>query len=377
MWRLLCPTMNYAWGSTSVIPEFIGVRSTGEPVAEVWIGAHPKAPSILSGLDGADVQLNEAVAARPGLLGEPAVQRFGARLPFLVKLLAPGKPLSLQVHPDERQAAAGYECEERRGVAIDDPARTYKDPYHKPEVMIPLAPTETLAGFRPPEQASTLLRGLELPWASRVAEMLDSKDMRPAFEALLDPEAWAANRDDVLRRCVEQAGANRGYELVPLLADHFPGDSGAAAPLLLNVVRYGPGQALFVPPRQVHAHVTGFGVEVMAASDNVIRAGLTPKHIDEESLLQVIQRESAEPRLLSMASGSLPACASEFQVSVVTAGDVVDGSGPHIALAVSGAELNGATLSRGEAVFLRDGERPQVRRGEVWLVGIGADRGRP
>ena len=373
MWRLTNPTMDYDWGSPTAIPEFLGVAGDGSPVAEVWIGAHPKASSVLVGFDGEDVPLVEALAARPELLGEPAVERFGRRLPFLVKFLAAGKPLSLQVHPDEEMAAAGHRAEEDAGVPLDDGRRTYKDPHHKPEAMVALAPTETLAGFREADEAARLLGELRLAWADGVAALLDRDDMRPAFEALLDADGWEAHGPEVLARCVQLAGRERAFALAGELDEHFPGDSGAAAPLLMHDVQYDEGEALFVPSRVVHAHVSGFGLEVMAASDNVIRAGLTPKFVDREALLEAIEPRSTRPVVVDVASaGRLAPPVEEFALARLAEGDGVAGRGPKIALAMGddGALLDDLELAKGDAVFIADGESPVVRAGEAWVVSL-------
>lgn len=372
MWRLRNSVMHYGWGSATAIPEFLGEPGDGQPWAEMWFGAHPKASSVLQDFDGEDVPLLEAIRRRPSLLGEHTVERFGERLPFLVKLLAAGQPLSLQVHPPEGMAAEGFAREEAEGVALDDPERTYKDPHHKPEAMIALAPTQTLAGFRPVEEARELLAGLGLPWADHVACLLGD-GMLAAFEALLDAGAWDGHRAGVLTRCRELAARDRAYELVGVLDEHFPGDSGAGAPLLLNVVEYSAGEALFVPARQVHAHVAGFGLEVMAASDNVIRAGLTPKHVDRAALFRAIDPLSAEPAVVDVrAAGRLAVPADEFAVTVLSVGGRFPGAGPKIAVSLDagGAVVGDLELSRGQAVFVADGERPAVERGEVWVVGV-------
>ena len=373
MWRLKNPTMDYDWGSPTAIPEFLGVATDGTPVAEVWIGAHPRASSVLVDFDGEDVPLIEAIAARPDLMGESAVERFGVRLPFLVKFLAAGKPLSLQVHPDEGSAAAGYHNEDEAGIPLEDGQRTYKDPHHKPEAMIALAPTETLSGFRGVDDAAGLLGALELPWADRVAALLNEEDMRPAFQALLAADEWRANGAEVLARCAELTERDRAFALVGELHEHFPGDSGAAAPLLLRDVQYNEGEALFVPSRVVHAHVSGFGLEVMAASDNVIRAGLTSKHVDREALMEAIEPQSTQPELIDLHSaGRLTPPVEEFALARLVEGDVVAESGPKIAVAMGGdgVLLDDLKLAKGEAAFIADGEAAVVRAGEAWVVSL-------
>lgn len=362
MWRMANPRMDYSWGSTTSIPDFLGEEPTGEPVAELWIGAHPKAPSTLLGFDGANVPLDQALRDRPELLGDEVAARYGS-LPFLVKLLAAGGPLSLQVHPSEATAQEGFAREEAEGIALDAGNRTYKDAHHKPETMIALTNTETLAGFRSADEARSLLRELGLPWADAVAEFLDDADMAPAFAALLDKDAWADARETVLRRCAELADS-RAFALIIELDAAFPHDSGAAAPLLLNVANYGVGEALFVPTGEIHAHINGFGIEVMAASDNVIRAGLTPKYVDVEALFGSLIATPNPPHLREL-SKKMTFPVDEFAVAVVADEDVL-GSGPRVVLAHDGAcqlALGDGTLElrQGQSVFVPDGEAPRLR----------------
>lgn len=436
MWRMANPRMDYAWGSTTSIPEFLGEEPTGDPVAELWIGAHPKAPSVLldfksprsAGVGeepgGSDVPLDEALRQHPELLGDDVAARFG-ELPYLVKLLAAGGPLSLQVHPSEETAREGFAREEADGVALDAGNRTYKDPHHKPETMIALAESETLAGFRSAEEVRSLLKRLDLPWADAVAEFLPGADggstgpdMAPAFAALLDKDAWADARDSVLAQCEslvgpggslvepgqreeraqarvetnatipedphragqteapeglaseERAAAHEGptpstrpFSLILDLDRAFPHDSGAAAPLLLNIAHYAPGEALFVPTGEIHAHISGFGIEVMAASDNVIRAGLTPKFVDVEALFGSLITTPNPPHLMETGE-RMEFPVREFAVATLTDGDV-DGPGPRILLAHDGPctlTLDGQelTLGQGESAFISDGESPRL-----------------
>ena len=402
MWKMRNPRMDYAWGSTTAIPEFLGEERVGGPVAEVWIGAHPKAPSVLVGFEGADVALDEVLGAHPELLGDAVRERFGG-LPYLVKLLAAGGPLSIQVHPSEATAREGFAREEAEGLPLDAPTRTYKDPHHKPETMIALAPTETLAGFRSADDASRLLAALELPWADAVADLLDDANQAPALAALLDGDAWVAARESVLARCaalagpaappvepaadplVEPAGSalreggvetsgTRPYSLALELDAAFPGDPGTAAPFLLNIATYDVGQALFVPTGEIHAHVRGFGIEVMAASDNVIRAGLTPKFVDAEALFGSLSPTANPPHLFTT-DRTMRFPVSEFAVARLSDGDAVDGAGPRIVLAHDGPctlSLDGdLTLQQGETAFVADGETPVIRSGAATVVFAG------
>lgn len=369
MWKMINPVMDYSWGSLTTIPDFLGQRASGEPVAELWMGAHPKAPSNLVGFDGDEVPLNEAIASNPAILGPEVRRRFGDHLPFLVKLLAAAKPLSLQVHPSQALAREGYERENAAHLGLGDPGRTYKDDQHKPEAMLALAETETMVGFRPLEEITELLGRLELDWSRRIISTLD-EGLTPAFEALLDKDSWELAGEEVLTACKVWVETDRAYALVRELDDHFPGDSGVISPLMLNIVQYGPGQALFVPTGQLHAHISGFGVEVMAASDNVIRAGLTQKYVDQAALLQTMDPYSAKPVLESLASGKYRTEAEEFEVTILIPGQSAMGEGPRILLAVTDALVADIELRRGESVFLAHGEAPMINSGEVWAVSV-------
>lgn len=287
---------HYAWGSTTTIPRLLGREPDGEPVAELWFGTHPDAPA---GVPGHDDTLAGLIAADPERTVGPAVlERFGAHLPFLIKILAAESPLSIQVHPALEQAQAGFAAEEAAGVPRDAAERTYKDANHKPELLCALEPFEALCGFRPVDETLASLAQLDVPRLGFLAELLHGPDpLRAAMAALLgleDPAPLVAEveqaarslgRHDVLRRVVE------------LTAGSFPGDVGVLVALLLNYVRLAPGEAIYLPAGNVHAYLRGTGVEVMAASDNVLRCGLTPKHVDRDAVLEVADfHELLQPR---------------------------------------------------------------------------------
>ncbi|MCC9205376.1 mannose-6-phosphate isomerase, class I [Arthrobacter sp. zg-Y769] len=298
----------YAWGSTTAIAELFGREPSGEPEAELWIGAHPGAPSALvPPVDGSET-LDELIAADPELmLGADAAGRFGSELPFLAKILAAGAPLSLQVHPTPEQARAGYAAEEEAGVDRGARERNYKDGNSKPEMIFALTPFEALCGFRNPEEAADLFRavnaavtasGREVPelleWI--VAELSSG---RPAPARLQSVFRTLINDGESVRGAVELAAAaaakvpeNGGYarEMSTLaeLNGYYPGDPGVLISLLLNRASLQPGDAVYLPAGNVHAYLSGLGVEVMASSDNVLRGGLTPKHIDVPELLRTV-----------------------------------------------------------------------------------------
>ncbi|MCG7210056.1 mannose-6-phosphate isomerase, class I [Streptomyces arenae] len=287
----------YAWGSPTAIPKLLGVEPSGEPQAEMWMGAHPGAPSRT-----ARGTLVEIIDADPKAeLGEGAVARFGPRLPFLLKILAAGAPLSLQVHPNLEQAREGYEDEERRGVPVDAPDRNYKDANHKPELICALTEFDGLCGFRAPEQAAELLDALGVDSLKPYVDLLRAHPEEAALREVLtgiltaDREEMAHTVAEATAACTRLGGDHAPYAGI---AHHYPGDPGVIAAMLLNHVRLQPGEALFLGAGVPHAYLDGLGVEIMANSDNVLRCGLTPKHVDVPELLRVVRFEAGDPGVL-------------------------------------------------------------------------------
>ena len=280
---------HYAWGSPTVIPHLLGLPPDGRPVAEMWFGAHVDDPSPVAGERRTLAELIDADPA--AVLGADTVDRFGPRLPFLLKVLAADKPLSLQVHPDQAQARAGFAAEDARGIPRDAPHRNYRDENHKPELLCALTPFDALCGFRPVERTLAVLAVFALPELDPVAAALRGPEpLQAAFTGLLTMSDPAPLAHRVAARSAELhddpvAGATA--RAVTLAASEFAGDVGVALALLLNPVRLEPGEAIFLAAGNVHAYLRGLGVEVMANSDNVLRCGLTPKHIDVPELLAI------------------------------------------------------------------------------------------
>lgn len=332
----------YPWGSREFIARIQRrAHPTPEPEAELWIGAHPDDPSTVDGK-----RLDHAIAQDPArYLGEAAVERFGPRLPYLMKLLAAHEPLSLQAHPNAQQAQEAY--------AAGHPS--YVDPFHKPELMLALEDFEALCGFAAPGTSAALLRPIDA--LAPVVDHLDRGDLRAAVTALLE---WPpAERNALVAEVAQQ------YPLAERLAAYYPGDMGVIVALLLNHILLKPGEAVWMPAGTLHAYVRGAGVEVMASSDNVLRGGLTRKPINVPELLRVLRFEpSSPPVLLPEPAGpgvdTWRVPVPDFRLSRVRLGTgetvKIEPAGPRTVLCLSGrvsvSDAEGSvTLESGEAAF--------------------------
>ncbi|OEJ32235.1 mannose-6-phosphate isomerase, class I [Streptomyces subrutilus] len=370
--RLTNTIRPYAWGSTTAIPHLLGAEPTGEPQAEMWMGAHPGAPSRID--RGAGEQaLSDVIAADPeGELGAATVARFGPRLPFLLKVLAAGAPLSLQVHPDLAQAKAGFEDEERRGIPIDAAHRNYKDPSHKPEMLCALTPFEGLCGFRPPLHSAELLEGLGVGSLKPYADLLRAHPEDAALREVLTA-VLTADREEMARTVAEAAAAAErlGGPYAPYahLVHEHPGDPGVIAAMLLNHFRLQPGEAVFLGAGVPHAYIDGLGVELLANSDNVLRAGLTPKHVDVPELLKIVKFESGDPHVLRPEGDGeevYEAPIDEFRLSRFllapgAASRVLPADAPQILLCTAGSpRASELPLAPGESVFVPAGEKAEL-----------------
>jgi mannose-6-phosphate isomerase len=286
----------YAWGSRTAIAEFTGRPvPAAHPEAELWFGAHPGGPAWLETENG-ETSLPDALAADPeGQLGPASRARFGDVLPFLVKVLAADEPLSLQAHPSSKQAVDGYLREERLGIPVSSPLRNYRDTSHKPELLVAVQGFEALAGFRDAARTSELLRALAVSDLDPFIELLGDQSDADGLRALFTTWITAPQPDiDVLVPAVLDGAiqyvSSGGTEFqaeaktVLELGERYPGDAG----VLLNRITLAPGEAIFLPAGNLHTYLRGFGVEVMANSDNVLRGGLTPKHVDVPELLRVL-----------------------------------------------------------------------------------------
>ncbi|WP_350257725.1 mannose-6-phosphate isomerase, class I [Scrofimicrobium sp. R131] len=383
MLRITGFPQHYAWGSHVRLPEFLGTSPSPEPLAELWFGAH----ELGSATTATGERLADLIATHPReYLGPSTRFMFGDRLPYLMKLIAPAAPLSLQVHPNKRQAEAGFSAEEEDGIGRSDPQRIYRDDNHKPELLYALTEFTLLAGFSVRRQVRELLDGLEVPLAYRLGRRLRlaaGRAMKPVVSWLLDPDSAPdrAEIDQFAQACSERLEAGRSPlplldSTVRYLAEAYPGDPGVIVAFLMNPVRLEPGEAIYLPPRTLHSYLDGFGLEVMANSDNVIRAGLTPKHIDRTQLVEVGQFDAHPPVRLAPEYPSegirrYYAPVEDFELSVVSLDAQTMpllGTGPRLVICLQGSptvmtRAGELELRRGECVFVTASEGPMLSSG--------------
>jgi mannose-6-phosphate isomerase len=373
MWQLTSTVRFYPWGSRTVIPELLGLPSPADrPHAELWMGAHPDEPSLLA--DGR--ALDAAIAAEPErLLGASVAERFGPRLPFLLKVLAADQPLSLQAHPTTEQAQAGFAAEEAAGIPHDDPTRTFKDPYHKPELLLALTTFEALCGFRPVEESLHCLAKLQVPELKPTIAALARGGLRAAIPQLL---ALTRERRGELVEAVAAKAASfvaahdpefiNTYRWAATLAQSYPGDPGVVISLMCNHLKLAPGEAVYLPAGNLHAYLLGAGVEVMASSDNVLRGGLTTKHVDLAALMEVLDFTDGRIPVLHpvLGPGGLryPVPVEDFDLTRI---ELDAGSG---ALTTRGPQV--LLCTEGTVTLSSAGGELELRKGQSAFVPAGA-----
>ncbi|WP_173923318.1 mannose-6-phosphate isomerase, class I [Agromyces sp. Marseille-P2726] len=397
MHKLAGVPREYDWGSTTHIQDVLGVPADGRPLAEFWFGAHPTGPSPLLPAGDDAATLEELIAADPvGALGERVTREFDQRLPFLMKFLAPGQAVSLQVHPSPENAVAGFNREEAAGIPIDAFHRSFKDTNHKPEMVFAITDFEGLVGFRPLEEIVALLGRYDHPilqWCHReLAAEPTPAGLRECLRALVelgtsDVEAIV---DEARTSAAEGRSGAAAHATVVELAATYPGDAGAVASLMLNRIAFAAGECVFVSSGTPHAYLRGLAVEIMANSDNVFRAGLTSKYVDVEGLLDnvafsVVPVDLLEGEETAAGVRVLRPDAREFQLTSVTIEGAerveVSGSGPRIAVCVEGRvqvraaggdEAVELELAPGEAVFAgdTDGDLRMLGTGDVVMASV-------
>ena len=295
LYRLTNPIQDYAWGSTTSMSELFGIANNeGKPQAEMWMGTHPNGCSTVE-KDGKTTLLSDLVAANPiQVLGENVHKQFGAELPYLLKILAAAKPLSIQVHPEKSKATAGFARENEIGMAPNAANRNYKDGNHKPELVYALTPYKAMNGFRVIEETVALFEQAGVAVLNdQVSELKanpDAEHLEVFFKSLLSMEGELKDKAlDQLMTGIENKGsdvaAKFAFATIKDFAEEYPGDVGLFSPLMLNLIILQPGEAMFLHAETPHAYLHGTGVEIMANSDNVLRAGLTPKYMDIPELV--------------------------------------------------------------------------------------------
>ena len=380
----------YAWGSRTALAELLGEPfPSPHPQAELWVGAHPADSSLLLGEDG-ERSLVEVITADPeAAMGTRAHEAFDSRLPFLLKVLAAAEPLSLQAHPSAEQAARGFALEQAALIPMSSPRRNYRDSWPKPELITALTEFHALCGFREPSVTVQLLAALQVPQLDHYLGLLsgqqDEHGTRALFSSFITipPVTLGPLLADVLEACVHEVRGGgeftAEYRTALELGERYPGDPGVLASLLLNRITLQPGQALFLPGGNLHAYLSGVGVEIMANSDNVLRGGLTPKHVDVPELMKVLDFTPGDVQILH---GDLagpgqwvyPTPAAEFRLWRLQpdeAGIDIGHDGPQVLLTVDGklevtaADGRHLTVERGRSVWI------SAHDGPVRLTGSG------
>ena len=381
----------YAWGSRTAIADLLGEPSPSpHPQAELWIGAHPADSSVLIDAHG-DRSLADVIAQNPkATLGPRAHEMFDSRLPFLLKVLAAAEPLSLQAHPSADQAARGFALEEASGQPRSSANRNYRDSSHKPELICAVTDFEALCGFREPSQTVRLLTALKVPQLDHYLGLLsgqpDVHGTRALFSSIITipPSTLGPLLSAVLASCVAKVAAGGEFQVeyrtALELGERYPGDPGVLASLLLNRLTLRPGEAVYLPAGNLHAYLSGVGIEIMASSDNVLRGGLTPKHVDVPELMKVLDFAPGAVPVLTGDPGLpgewvYPTPATEFRLSRLHVGPQpvdITHDGPQVLLTMDGRIEVGdgagrwLSVSRGHSVWVAAEDDP------VWVRGSGA-----
>nr|WP_113869558.1 mannose-6-phosphate isomerase [Brenneria salicis]NMN91678.1 mannose-6-phosphate isomerase type 1 [Brenneria salicis ATCC 15712 = DSM 30166]RBP57477.1 mannose-6-phosphate isomerase type 1 [Brenneria salicis ATCC 15712 = DSM 30166]RLM28563.1 mannose-6-phosphate isomerase [Brenneria salicis ATCC 15712 = DSM 30166] len=381
MQKMLNRVQHYAWGSKHALNELYGIDNPNYlPMAELWMGAHPKSSSLVVDKQGHEYSLRDLIADDlSGQLGESVAQRFG-QLPFLFKVLCAEQPLSIQVHPSKSAAEQGFARENAAGIALDAPERNYKDANHKPELVFALTPFQAMNGFRELSEIVELLQPVASahPSISAFLQQPDSKTLAMLFAILLSMDGEQKGRALGVLKAALNSQQEQPWATIREITRFYPDDSGLFSPLLLNVITLQPGQAMFLYAQTPHAYLKGVALEVMANSDNVLRAGLTPKYIDIPELLDNVKFE-AKPagKLLTdpikqgnELSFSIPVDDFAFSLhSLSETPQTLEQNSAAIVFCVEGNALlqkddQQLSLTAGESCFISAGESPVSVHGQ-------------
>lgn len=364
------PIQNYAWGSKTALQQLFDLENpTHEPQAELWMGAHPNGCSGIA-INGKIVQLSDFIAQNPSLiLGEYTARQFG-ELPYLFKILAAENALSIQVHPNKQQAERGFAQEEQLGIALTAAQRNYKDPNHKPELVYALTEYQAMNGFRANQEILNYFIELSIDEIQPLVNVFQSnpteQGLRDFFSGLLSLQGEAKNRAlEALMAQAKQIDLPL-FQLIVELENQYPNDIGLFAPLMLNVITLQPGEAMFLDAETPHAYLHGTGLEIMANSDNVLRAGLTPKYMDIDELVACTQFKHQPLEQLRLKSEVIDGCeqypipVADFKFAIIT---------PATQQTI-GAQSAEIVLPLDSSMILRhaNGEKCLVRKGQSVFI---------
>ena len=371
IWKLENCIKDYDWGSIDSITTLFGIKNPSQkPMAEIWMGIHPLGCSKIIGLNGEKINLNALINQNPlQILGKNTYQLFGT-LPYLFKVLAANKPLSVQVHPTKADAKKGFEKENKLGIDLHSPNRNFKDPNHKPELLYALTPFKAMNSFRPIEQILSFFSQLTIPIFNHELAQLQNnpypKQLKHFFQFLLN-----LSPDQKLQAIHQLLACTRSFNQEPFLTIHtlvkdYPNDIGLFMPLILNVIELKPSQAMFLHAQTPHCYLSGTGFEVMANSDNVLRAGLTHKFIDIDALIANTNFSSTDANellinpLINHNKIDFPVPVNDFKFEIIQSDLQLRKekvNSPQILFCVDGAitlttKHEVLTLNKGESVFV-------------------------
>jgi mannose-6-phosphate isomerase len=366
---------HYAWGSATAIPDLLNADNpSGEPWAELWMGAHPKAPSHVN-YNGTWRPLNELIQERPHeILGRQVSEKYNKTLPYLFKVLAAAKPLSIQAHPNLEQAAEGFARENSQNIPLDAPSRNYRDNNHKPECICALSRFYALYGFRKIPEIIALMTAASQSELTDELDRLrsnpDTNGLKAFYSALMTMGKSRQKRvvDETLENIAQISDQDSVY-WIKKLSREYPSDIGIISPMLLNLICLEPGQALFLPAGQLHAYLEGLGIELMANSDNVLRGGLTPKHIDLPELLKVVHFEPLQVRILDKEKMGVNETvfvnpAEEFDLATIT----VSENTPYVRSTAESAAILLCTDGAAQIHEMESGSKLKFKKGDSAIV---------
>lgn len=373
---------DYSWGSLHGIEEATGIPNVdGSPKAELWMGSHPVCPSlVIDPKTRKEISLLDLINQDCSYyLGNRSLQDFGCKLPYLFKILSAESPLSLQVHPSLQHASAGFTRENTLGLSLNDPKRNYKDDNHKPEIIVAITPFIAMCGFRNVAQTAAFFTEIDETVFQEPCDIALKSGYSRLCDYLLNlnddaKKKYITSVQNKISSFNQSPSSSCGYdfkkalEISSLLLKQYPSDIGILAPFYLNIIELVPGEGLFLPSGVMHAYIRGTGLELMASSDNVLRGGLTPKHIDVTELLEILDPSPYKPDILAINTtvgvSIYAAPAIEFELSRISPNGSaceLPGNRPIIALCLSESiTLTSESASvhimrKGDSVFIPAG----------------------